>query len=259
MTNNNPHFYNPARSAVAALRERQDLKLSKGLKADFEKLAKLEAMALDLQRTVPSRTALVDNTINNLTVDMEALAEVALYPVKVATVEEAKETHLNAVYMAIQAEAKAIISEVRKVLYTPALERIKALGEEVTPGTTPADLLRAGRGELAQEYVACEVVLDKMAEALELRTALFGGAIADGSGGQLYNVAQLDQFRSPDLAAAVWDPKRNRLANMLAAIANGAEPWCPLPTEANARRADYIEEAKARREAARADWLPSFG
>ena len=244
---------------VSALRSRQDLKLPKPFKTAFDRLAKLEMLRMTTHRDAPSRETVVAATVRDLEVDMTALAEVELFDAKVAVIDSAIDAQKGEVEILLHNHAPEVMDEIRRVIYDPALARIKALAERVSPDQTPADLLRSGHRDLAQEYVECEVLLDRMTEALQLRTLLFGSPVTDGNGGQRFSSSLIDQFRPPDLAAAVFDNNRGKLANPMAAIAHGAEPWCAHPMAANARRADYMKEAMARAAEANKHYRPAFG
>jgi hypothetical protein len=251
-----PFTYDPAKAAVATLRAHPEFKISKDLKADIDRLTKLEVLALDLRRNVPDRGVVLNAIARTAVVDVEALQAVELHPLKVAAVEAAKEIQTGAVYDGLRREARAIVGEVRRLIYQPALDKILSLSERVTAGQTPADLSRAGHPEWAAEYVATELELDRMSEGLSLRTALFGAVVNPNL--ERFHSNKLDQFQDPAAAAAVWtNPAfRDGLASMLAAIQNGAKPWCPLPSEVDARRAEYIAEAQKRDETAREGYLP---
>ena len=235
---------------VNTLRARNDLRLPKEFKTEFERLAKLELLLLTLRKDAPDEEALVDSTVRTLEVDMKALGDLELYEAKVRIADRAVTTQRENIGGLIQQYGLDVLDEIRAKLFTPALERLKALSAKVSPDQVPADLLRAGQSDVAHEMIACEVLLDKLREAYSLRDLLFGSVAQgiDQAGGYAYRYHsdKLGEFKRPDIVAGVWKQDRGALGNMLAVIEAGGEIWLPHPQEVAAWRPAYHEQAHAR-------------
>lgn len=241
---------------VNTLRSLADkLTLPKTVRGELEKIGKLEMLLMQLNRDKPNHTAMVDAIISQLATDDAALATEALYPARIAAVEEAVRVQMNAALATVQANARDVMVAIRETLWQPAMDQVLAVAEKVTPKDDPASLMRSDRPEVAAEWVQAERALGAITAARELSESLFGAPMQ--SGNNAFNSGALNQFTRPDLAAKVWDSERP-MQSMVAAIHAGAGPRLVTAAQADAERSEFMKIAAAQHAEDMRSYLPPF-